>query len=105
MHGESAYPATAWVEYQYVKNAQDLNIADNVPVNMGSDGLGSRITMGGMKEDKSEQSYNNPFEMIPTTGKLFKQMSATFLSLTAKGEDEEGDQTKDADAHENKAYM
>jgi len=96
-HGESAYPAGAWVEYQYAKGAN--NGANNsVPANMTSGGLGSSITMSGMKEDKSGESYNNPFEMVPTTGKLFKQMSSTFLSVTAN-EDNGG-----GVAHDNKAF-
>ena len=56
---------------------------DNVPANMSSDGLGATVTMSGIQEDKSGAAFNNPFEMVPTTGKLFKQMSSTFLSVTA----------------------
>ena len=56
---------------------------DNVPANMSSDGLGATVTMSGIKEDKSGAAFNNPFEMVPTTGKLIKQMSSTFLSVTA----------------------
>ena len=56
---------------------------DNVPANMSSDGLGATVTMSGIKEDKTGAAFNNPFEMVPTTGQLFKQMSSTFLSVTA----------------------
>ena len=74
----------AWVEYQYAKGGKDNKNGD-VPVNMSSNGLGSSMTMAGIKEDKSGESYNNPFEMVPTTGMLFKQMSKTFVSVTASG--------------------
>ena len=50
---------------------------------MTSNGLGSSVTMAGVMEDTSGEAYNNPFEMVPTTGVLFKQMSSTFLSVTA----------------------
>jgi len=96
-HGESAYPAGAWVEYQYAKNANN-GTAHGMPANMTSGGLGSSVTMSGVKEDKTGESYNNPFEMVPTTGQLFKQMSSTFLSVTSK-EDEKGDVS-----HDNKAF-
>ena len=72
------------MEFQYAKGANNGS-DNNVPVNMNSGGLGSTITMSGVKEDKSGESYNNPFEMVPTTGKLFSQMSSTFLSVTANG--------------------
>ena len=55
---------------------------DNVPANMSSAGLGAAVTISGIKEEKSGAAFNNPFEMVPTTGKLFKQMSSTFLSVT-----------------------
>lgn len=98
-HGESAYPAAAWVEYQYAKGGKDNKNGD-VPVNMSSNGLGSSMTMAGIKEDKSGESYNNPFEMVPTTGMLFKQMSKTFVSVTASDET-----SKDPkESHDNKAF-
>ena len=73
----------AWVEYQYAKGANN-GTAHGMPANMTSGGLGSSVTMSGVKEDKTGESYNNPFEMVPTTGQLFKQMSSTFLSVTSK---------------------
>eukprot|EP00090_Calanus_glacialis_P008846 TRINITY_DN1716_c0_g1_i2.p1 TRINITY_DN1716_c0_g1~~TRINITY_DN1716_c0_g1_i2.p1 ORF type:complete len:555 (-),score=145.72 TRINITY_DN1716_c0_g1_i2:254-1918(-) len=112
-HGESAYPAAAWVEYQYAKSGQAQNGTDSVPVNMSSDGLGATVTMSGIKEDKTGAAFNNPFEMVPTTGQLFKQMSSTFLSVTAnqeggglqaRQEDIDAYNTKQAEAHDNKAY-
>ena len=103
---------------------------DNVPANMSSDGLGATVTMSGIKEDKSGAAFNNPFEMVPTTGKLFKQMSSTFLSVTAnqgkstsitftnislnvtsegggmqaRQEDIDAYNTRQAEAQDNKAY-
>ena len=71
----------AWVEYQYARVAQ--HGADHVPAHMGYHGLGATVTMSGIQEDQSGEPHNNPFEMVPTTGKLFKQMSSTFLSVTA----------------------
>ena len=50
---------------------------------MSSHGLGATVTMSGIKADQNGEAFNNPFEMVPTTGKLFKQMSSTFLSVTA----------------------
>ena len=70
------------MEYQYAKGDNN-GTAHAVPTNMTSSGLGSSVTMSGVKEDQTGESYNNPFEMVPTTGKLFKQMSSTFLSVTA----------------------
>jgi len=95
-HGESAYPAAAWVEFQYAKGAN--NGATGTPANMSGGGLGSSVTMAGVKEDKSGEAYNNPFEMVPTTGQLFKQMSSTFLSVTSQEDPSAGA------AHDNKAY-
>ena len=37
--------------------------------------------MSGIKENKNGEAFNNPFEMVPTTGKMIKQMSSTFLSV------------------------
>eukprot|EP00092_Neocalanus_flemingeri_P000649 GFUD01000691.1.p1 GENE.GFUD01000691.1~~GFUD01000691.1.p1 ORF type:complete len:547 (+),score=127.70 GFUD01000691.1:58-1698(+) len=102
-HGESAYPAAAWVEYQYSKGApgtQDHNRNNAVPANMSGHGLGATITMSGIKEDQGGEAFNNPFEMVPTTGKMFKQMSSTFLSVTAS---QEGGGTQ-ACQEDNKGY-
>ena len=49
---------------------------------MSGYGLGATITMSGIKENKNGEAFNNPFEMVPTTGKMIKQMSSTFLSVT-----------------------
>ncbi len=60
-HGESAYPAESWVELQYGeekrKNAVEGGAAG--PKNMS--GSGSAVS-------------NDAFEMVPTSGKLFKQV-------------------------------
>ena len=71
----------AWVEFQYTQSGQ--NGTNNLPGNMGCSGLCSTMTMAGIQADSTGQVYNNPFEMVPTAGQMFKQMSATFLSVTS----------------------
>jgi len=114
-HGESAYPAAAWVEYQYQKGGAAENGSNQGPVNMSANGLGATVTMKGIKKDTTGggEAFNNPFEMVPTTGTLFKQMSSTFLSVTANEEGGGGLQARQSDideynrrqgGHENMAY-
>ena len=55
--GEPAYPAEAWVELQYARKKT-------------SDGQGPM-----MRGNDTNKGYNDPFEMMPSTGKLFRQMS------------------------------
>merc|ERR1719499_2857575 len=87
-HGEAAYPAGAWVEYQYNKTdkskAKEGEATTN-PCMSGGGVIAGTMTMDGAKTNIDGEVYNNPFEMVPTTGKLMKQMSATFLSATAAG--------------------
>jgi len=59
-HGEPAYPAEAWVELQYAKK-NSKNEA-NAPPMQGNTGGQSK-------------AYNDAFQMMPTTGGLFRQMS------------------------------
>jgi hypothetical protein len=69
-HGESAYPVDAWVELQYEKKSSTIGrkISTNVaPMMQGSSTRGN-----------DNKGYNNAFEMVPTTGKLFKEMSKNF---------------------------
>jgi len=106
-HGESAYPAGAWVEYQYSRNARSQNTNNALPANMSSNGLGSSMTMSGAKEENTGEAYNNPFEMVPTTGKLFKQMSSTFTAVTANQERQESVEAykkRHSEAHDNRGY-
>ena len=105
-HGESAYPAAAWVESQYGSGgakeggALPANMSGNKGASMSLSGqvnimskVESRICPAmtsiipcQVKEDSSGEAYNNPFEMVPTTGKLFKQMSQTFLAGAGSGQ-------------------
>ena len=87
-HGESAYPVDAWVELQYEKKSSSarkpsVNVA---PMMQGASGRG-----------KDNAGYNNAFEMVPTTGKLFRGLSKNFSGF-------EGDQTvvKNMDEVDNK---
>jgi len=84
-HGEAAYPAGAWVEYQYNKNTAGGPSINPVMGATNSD-IGAVMTMSGAVDGKKQQdAYNNPFEMIPTTGKLMKQMSSTFVPTAGAG--------------------
>ena len=76
-HGESAYPADAWVEYQY---ARKKDSESGLPANMVGN-MGAHVSMSGKVETKDENSkdYNNPFEMMPMAGMLFKQTSQAFI--------------------------
>ena len=69
-HGESAYPAAAWVEYQYSdkKNSRGCH----------QDGIGTEMSVEDIKEmtDENSQHYNNSSEMLPMAGMLFRTSSA-----------------------------
>ena len=100
-HGEAAYPAGAWVEYQYNKTEKGKDgEATTNPCMSGGGVIAGTITMDGAKMNVDGEVYNNPFEMVglvilfffctqipqvPTTGKLMKQMSSTFLAAAAAG--------------------
>ena len=70
------------MEFQYTWSARAEN-GTNLPGNMGYSGLCSTMTMAGIEADRTGQVYNIPFAMVPTAGQMFKQMSATFLSVTS----------------------
>jgi len=65
-HGESAYPVDAWVELQYEKKSRKTS-NNAAPMMMGASSRG-----------KDNKGYNDAFEMVPTTGKLFHSMSKNF---------------------------
>ena len=69
-HGESAYPAAAWVEYQYSdkKNSRGCH----------QDGIGTEMSVEDIKEmtDENSQHYDNSFEMMSMAGTLFRTSSA-----------------------------
>ena len=51
---------------------------------MNSNALVSLVTMEGIKKDESGggEAFNNPFQMMPSTRKMFEQISTTFLTVT-----------------------
>eukprot|EP00095_Tigriopus_kingsejongensis_P003363 maker-scaffold557_size137338-snap-gene-0.13 protein:Tk03363 transcript:maker-scaffold557_size137338-snap-gene-0.13-mRNA-1 annotation:"predicted protein" len=69
-HGESAYPADAWVELQY-------NASSDVAIGSGPSHMSG--TSGDRKISKS--SYNNANEMVPTQSALMSGLGNTFGSM------------------------
>lgn len=87
-HGEAAYPADAWVEVQYSRQGSTSNIPSN---------------MKGPEECKLNKSHTDPFEMVPTTGKL-----ATQMNNFTKGFEEDSnklEEDKKNNSMENGAYL
>ena len=68
-HGESAYPVDAWVELQYEKKSRKIS-TNAAPMMQGASTRG-----------KDNKGYNDAFEMVPTTGKLFHSMSKNFTGF------------------------
>ena len=93
-HGESAYPADAWVEQQYMKEEIQIPGTPRMP---RQDSTDTNITSVGAREEVSRKtstlsvstknglppqmkysrsaSYNNPHEMFPSESKLFTGMT------------------------------
>ena len=93
-HGESAYPADAWVEQQYMKEEIRIPGTPEMPRQNSTD---TNITSVGAREEVSRKtstlslssknglpphmsfsrsaSYNNPHEMFPSESKLFTGMT------------------------------
>ena len=64
-HGEAAYPAGAWVEYQYNKTEKGKDgEATTNPCMSGGGVIAGTITMDGAKMNVDGEVYNNPFEMV-----------------------------------------
>ena len=65
------------MEYQY---ARKKDSESGLPANMVGN-MGAQVSMSGKVESKDENSkdYNNPFEMMPMAGMLFKQTSQAFI--------------------------
>ena len=65
------------MEYQY---ARKKDSESGLPANMVGN-MGAHVSMSGKVEAKDENSkdYNNPFEMMPMAGMLFKQTSSAFI--------------------------
>ncbi|TRY72371.1 hypothetical protein TCAL_09710 [Tigriopus californicus] len=70
-HGESAYPADAWVELQY-----------------NNDNSSTPHHMSGTSGDRkiSNSTYNNANEMVPTHSALMSGLGTTFGSAIITGE-------------------
>ena len=71
-HGEAAYPAGAWVEYQYNKTdkskAKEGEATTN-PCMSGGGVIAGTMTMDGAKTNIDGEVYNNPFEMVSRSDK------------------------------------
>ena len=83
-HGESAYPVDAWVELQY-----DVRRKNTAPSN-------APMQHGTQENIGHTAGFNDAMEMVPTTGKLFKQLSQNFDNLGFDGDAKE-DSNKDAE--------
>merc|ERR1712079_923164 len=92
-HGESAYPADAWVEQQYMKE-DALSGGDELTPDGGTGNGSSTSGAGGKGGGRSKDglppnmrfsraaSYNNPHEMFPSASKLFAGMNAAAGGVT-----------------------
>jgi len=95
-HGEAAYPAGAWVEYQYNNSSNDRKQSAINPVMSGSN-IGAELAIDGSRKKSQQAAYNDPFEMVPTTGKLMNQMSRTFMFATTAQNGNGNDSNKGVD--------
>merc|ERR1712080_647097 len=64
-HGESAYPAQAWVEFQYNKGAKAGGKGPTNPVMAGSAEITGITTMDGNTKNIDGEVFNNPFQLSP----------------------------------------
>lgn len=69
-HGEPAYPAEAWVELQYAKKESGSGGGNNTKSTSSQQARGPA-----MMQSQGTSGFNDPFEMMPTTGGLFRQVS------------------------------
>jgi len=103
-HGESAYPADAWVEQQYMKEEINNVQIPGTPNLPRQDSTDTNITSVGAREEVSRKtstlslssknglpphmkysrsaSYNNPHEMFPSESKLFTGMTQLAGNIT-----------------------
>jgi len=82
-HGEPAYPVNAWAELQY---DQKKKSNANAPMFKG--------TMDAGKDGGAH--YNDAFQMVPTSGKLFKQLSRNFDGFQGAGAAENAESNPDS---------
>merc|ERR1712008_94586 len=93
-HGESAYPADAWVEQQYMKeDALAGGDDDDDGATGNGTSNGAKREGGGKSKDglppnmrfSRAASYNNPHEMFPAASKMFAGMNAAAGGVTKSG--------------------
>jgi len=84
-HGESAYPAEAWVEYQYNRKASTSNSATKPS------------HMAGIGENQKTAAHNNPMEMLPTTGALFSGFSNVARQVSETSAASSSEEKRDAE--------
>ena len=82
-HGESAYPVDAWVELQYEKKSR--KISNNA----------APMMQGAAARGKDNKGYNDAFEMVPTSGKLFHSLSKNFSGFEGNKNDQDEVDNKD----------
>ncbi|XP_023339891.1 putative ammonium transporter 1 [Eurytemora carolleeae] len=76
-HGESAYPAEAWVEFQYKPKA---GVGENyTPDHMAY--LNTTLGFDGISLDKNISSSNDPHILLPTTGILMNNIARGALDM------------------------
>ncbi len=98
-HGESAYPADAWVELQYNKEGDATGNVN--PVMSGT---------SGERKMTRTSSFNDAFEMVPTGGALFSGIKNTFGAGAATSEsmasekDQKDKENKDKEGKSNQSY-
>ena len=114
-HGESAYPADAWVEQQYMKEEINNVQIPGTPNLPRQDSTDTNITSVGAREEVSRKtstlslssknglpphmkysrsaSYNNPHEMFPSESKLFTGMTqlAGNIAVNIEGPNKNGE--------------
>jgi len=83
-HGESAYPAQAWVETQYSKKS--VVGGPKLPGNMQA--AGTSFGKDGIQVEEGTAAHNNPMEMLPTTGALFNGLAKSISQSQFKLFDE-----------------
>merc|ERR1719429_912476 len=65
-HGESAYPAQAWVEFQYNKGAKAGGKGPTNPVMGANAEITGVTTIDGDKKNIDGEVFNNPFQLPAT---------------------------------------
>lgn len=93
-HGEAAYPAQAWVEYQYNKTDKK-DSKEDMPDHFKGTSL--KFGSGGITADADVASHNNPMEMMPTAGAFFNGLTSSMANKNMALFDEKKDAEKGED--------